>query len=72
MEKVDAILCRSDDGTIYEIEAWQKYVRQSIDGEIRQARGTQSFQTSTGGPVNRIDDHTFMIVETDTIVRRVA
>lgn len=72
VEKVDTFLCRSDDGTIYEIEEWQRYVQQRmVDGETMRALGTRKFQTSSRTPVNPIDDNTFMIVETDTIVRRV-
>jgi hypothetical protein len=61
---------RADDGTEYEVFEFQEYQDAStFDGE-GSIKGLKSLRLSNGRHVNWIDDDTFQIVGSGTIIRR--
>jgi len=71
MEKVIAThRMRADDGTVYEVDEIQEYIdASSFDGEAW-IEGLKRLELEDGSKVNHIDDDTFKIVATGTIIRR--
>jgi len=71
-KEISRVACRDDDGKKYTVVMWQHYSdRGTLAVPKRLAPTTKSLALATGEPVNFIDDDTFEIVESETIIRRV-
>ena len=72
MYKIEEIRCIDDGGKIHIIQIRQKKLVASPKDEWKQVLGMKSLRTSLGAFVNLLDENTFEIVQTKTIVRRTA
>jgi len=69
---VGSFLTKDKSGKTYTIHCYQDYlVRQDLDGNVSYDAGLKSYQTGDRGGVNFIDDDTFKIVATDTLVTKI-
>ena len=70
---VESFRTKDKSGKTYTIHCYQVYlVSQDLDGNVSYDAGLKHYQTGDhGGGVNFIDDDTFKIVATDTLVTRV-
>jgi len=69
---VESFRTKDGRGKMYTIHCYQDYlVSQDLDGNVSYDEGLKHYHTSDRGGVNFIDDDTFKIVATDTLVTRV-
>ena len=69
---VESFRTKDKSGKTYTIHCSQDYlVSQDLDGNVSYDAGLKRYRTGDGGGVNFIDDDTFKIVATDTLVTRV-
>lgn len=72
MKLIKRITCNDDSGKTYEVEHWQEQIPAGHMGNPKATiPGMSQLNLSTGESVNYIDENTFKIVQTDTIIRRV-
>lgn len=68
---ISRIACKDDTGQTYVLEEWQEQIPAGhLDDPNATTPGMKQLILSTGGRVNYIDEDTFEIVQTDTIIRR--
>lgn len=72
IEVTDRIFCADDDGNRYLVVEYTKMITsRPLSGRSVTTPGPKDYRTSDGLGVNYIDEDTFKIVRTNTIVRRV-
>lgn len=70
--EIGRIECEDDQGRPYTVVEYQNYrVWKGMDGVAQEVPTTRAMTLRNGEPVNFVDDDTFEIVRTDTIIRRV-
>ncbi len=71
-KEIGRVVCRDDGGNEYSVVMWQNFSDSSaLEAANRMTPTTKALALSTGEPVNFIDDNTFEIVESETVIRRV-
>lgn len=68
---IDRFKAIDEEGTIYTINCFQEYMRTESFNGTSVVKGLKRFETSGFDHVNRIDDNTFEIISTETIVKKV-
>jgi hypothetical protein len=61
---------RDDDGTVYDVDEIQEYNDASTYDGPGWVEGLKRLELADGSHVNHIDDDTFKIVRTGTVIRR--
>ena len=73
MIETGRIRALKDDGGIITVFEFQQQVSsRPLDGPARTLPGMKVLTLPDGSPVNFVDEHTFKIVQTGEIVRRIA
>jgi hypothetical protein len=71
-EEIRRFKAVDDEGNVYTVIEKQKFMHAaSIDGKQSQAAGSRRLMLPDGEPVNFINDDTFEIVRSHTIIRKV-
>ncbi len=71
-EEIRRFKAVDSEGNVYTVIEKQKFMQAAaLDGKQSQAAGSRRLMLPDGEPVNFIDDDTFEIVRSDTIIRKV-
>ncbi len=69
---IESVECEDKDGHRYEVHTYQNFKTFSpLKGPRQEVPGIKDLRLADGSDVNCIDENTFKIVATDTIVTRV-
>ena len=73
VELIDTFEAVDDHGTFYTVHCFQEFIKtELLDGSISITKaGPPSLDIPEFGPVNSLDDNTFEIVRTKTIVKKI-
>lgn len=64
--------CEDEDGNIYTVQEWQSTgTHKPLAGPKQTTLGARIWRTSSGFEVHHINDTTYEIIHTDTIIRRI-
>jgi hypothetical protein len=71
-QESDRFEAKDDGGRLYTVVEYQLIIESTpVSGPTSIMKGTKELFLANGHNVNYIDDDTFEVVETDTIIRRV-
>lgn len=72
LQHLRAIECVDDEEARHIVDEYQEITETKLlSGEISRTRGLKEMRLRSGDPVNYIDEDTFEIVKTGTIIHRV-
>lgn len=70
--EIDEFEARDDNGNTYTVTEYQEFIEsRTINRPVEWIPGLKSLELDDGSKVNFIDDNTFKIVATDTIIHRI-